>query len=149
MPTGAALQGAVFTLFVDNPPLGGRAARPRTPRRPTPARRAHGNCSITNIVPGRYWVVETTGVPGHDLAPDQNVIVAAGQTVSLNFVDPRKFKVIVLVCKESRQHALREHGDRRRRQKASRWGRRPTRPPCAHSAVPATRTSSGRSTQAT
>jgi hypothetical protein len=52
-------------------------------------------------VPGQYWVVETTGVPGHDLAADQNVIIGAGGTVSLEFVDPRQFTIIVLVCKES------------------------------------------------
>ena len=46
-------------------------------------------------------MVETAGVPGHDLAPDQNVTIGAGGTVSLTFTDHRKFTVIVIVCKES------------------------------------------------
>jgi len=49
-------------------------------------------------VPGPYWVVETAGVPGYDLAPDQHAVVGAGTTVSLTFVDPRQHKVIVIVC---------------------------------------------------
>jgi Prealbumin-like fold domain/Domain of unknown function (DUF5979) len=99
----ANLAGAVFTLFVDNPPLGGNPPHGAedTATSQTCTTDANGNCSITNVVPGRYWVVETTGVPGHDLAADQNVTVAADQTVPLTFIDPRKFTVIVLVCKEA------------------------------------------------
>ena len=96
----AALDGAVFTLYTDNAPLGGTRGVEDIVTLLTCTTVA-GDCSITNVVPGRYWVVETTGVPGHDLAADQNVTITAGQTVSLTFIDPRKFKVIVLVCKES------------------------------------------------
>jgi len=100
---GNALQGAIFTLYVDNAPLG-----PGTPRGPedtmttkTCTTPANGNCTITDVVPGRYWVVETTGVPGHSLAPDQNVVVTAGVTAGpLTFVNPRQHVVIVLVCHE-------------------------------------------------
>jgi Prealbumin-like fold domain len=97
------LAGAVFTLFVDNPPLDGSPPHGAedTATALTCTTDASGNCSITNVVPGQYWVVETTGVPGHDLAADQNVIIGAGGTVSLEFVDPRQFTIIVLVCKES------------------------------------------------
>jgi Prealbumin-like fold domain/Domain of unknown function (DUF5979) len=100
---GNALQGAVFTLFVDNPPLDGPAPHGATDTATanTCTTGANGNCSLTDIVPGQYWVVETTGVPGHNLAPDQNVTVGAGQTLPLTFVDPRKFNVIVLVCRQS------------------------------------------------
>jgi hypothetical protein len=97
---GAALDGAVFTLYNDIAPLGGTRGAEDTVTTYTCTTVA-GDCSITSVVPGRYWVVETTGVPGHDLAADQNVTIAAGQTVSLNFIDPRKFTIIVLVCKES------------------------------------------------
>jgi hypothetical protein len=46
-------------------------------------------------------VVETTGVPNHDPAPDQNITVGAGETVGpLTFVNPREHVVIVLVCHE-------------------------------------------------
>jgi len=100
---GNALAGAVFTLYVDNPPLGGPAPHGNedTATANTCTTGANGNCSLTNIVPGQYWVVETTGVPGHNVAPDQNVTLGAGQTLSLTFVDPRNFRIIVLVCKES------------------------------------------------
>jgi len=100
---GAPLQGAVFELFTDNAPLDGSPPHGAndTATGLTCTTNASGDCSIANVVPGQYWVVETTGVPGHDLAPDQNVVVAAGATVSLTFTDPRKFTIIVLVCKQS------------------------------------------------
>jgi hypothetical protein len=98
---GAPLQGAVFTLYVDNAPQGGTRGAEDTVTSLTCTTNASGDCSITNVAPGRYWVVETTGVPGHNLAPDQNVTISAAQTVSLNFTDPRKFIIIVLVCKEA------------------------------------------------
>ena len=98
---GNPLAGAVFTLFKDNPPLGGDPPHgdEDTSTGKTCTTGADGNCTITEVVPGRYWVVETTGVPGHDTAPDQNVVVGAGETVGpLTFVDPRQHVVIVLVC---------------------------------------------------
>ena len=138
---GAALDGAVFTLYNDIAPLGGTRGGEDTVTTYT-CMTVAGDCSITNVVPGLYWVVETTGVPGHDLAADQNVTIAAGQTVSLTFIDPRKFTVIVLVCKESRQLPLQEHGHRRRRQYpvAGDGGQRGDA--VRHSAVLATRVSS-------
>jgi hypothetical protein len=100
---GNALQGAVFTLFKDNPPLNGApphgAEDTSTGQSCTTG--ADGNCTISDVVPGQYWVVETTGVPNHDLAPDQNITVGAGQTVGpLTFANPRQHVVIVLVCHE-------------------------------------------------
>jgi hypothetical protein len=96
------LQGAVFTLFVDNAPLGGAAPHGAedTATTKTCTTAANGDCSITDIVPGRYWVVETTGVSGHGTAADQNVVVGAGANISLTFVNPRQHVVIVLVCHE-------------------------------------------------
>ena len=49
-------------------------------------------------MPGQYWVVETTGVAGHATAADENVVIGAGTTLTLTFVDPRLHVVIVLVC---------------------------------------------------
>jgi len=100
---GKGLQGAVFTLYVDNAPLDGTARDGGdTITTKTCTTDASGDCTITDVRPGQYWVVETTGVPGHDLAADQNVVVTAGQTTApLNFTDPRKFTVITLVCQES------------------------------------------------
>lgn len=100
---GNDLQGVVFTLFVDNPPLGGSPPHGAedTATLKTCTTDANGDCSITDVIPGRYWVVETTGKPGHNTAPDQNVIVGAGTTLNLEFTDPRRFTIIVLVCRES------------------------------------------------
>jgi hypothetical protein len=56
---------------------------------------------MSNIVPGTYWVVETTTPAGYVTAADQQVTVGAGGTVSLTFTNPRKFKVIVIVCQQS------------------------------------------------
>ncbi len=97
------LAGAVFTLYVDNPPTDGTVRGPEdTATTKTCTTDINGNCTITDVAPGQYWVVETTGVPGYDLAADQNVVVQPGQTTQpLNFVDPRKFTVITLVCTES------------------------------------------------
>ena len=100
---GNPLEGAVFTLFIDNPPLNGPAPHGAedTPTAKTCMTGADGNCTISDVVPGQYWVVETTGVPGHDLAADQNVVIGAGTTLPLTFVNPRQHVVIVLVCHQS------------------------------------------------
>jgi len=93
----------VFTLFKDNPPLNGPAPHGAedTTTGQSCTTGADGNCTISDVVPGQYWVVETTGVPNHDLAPDQNITVGAGQTVGpLTFVNPRQHVIIVLVCHE-------------------------------------------------
>jgi hypothetical protein len=46
-------------------------------------------------------VVETTGVPNHDTAPDQHITVGAGETVGpLTVENPREHVIIVLVCHE-------------------------------------------------
>jgi hypothetical protein len=60
-----------------------------------------GNCTISDLVPGTYVVSETLSVPGHDPAPDQTVEVVGAVTVTVTFVDPRRFTIIVLVCRES------------------------------------------------
>jgi hypothetical protein len=99
--TGANLAGAVFTLYNDNAPVGGTRGAEDTSTGVTCAVDGSGNCSFANLVPGNYWVVETTTPPGHATAPDQQAVVGAGGSISLTFVDPREFKVIVLVCKES------------------------------------------------
>jgi len=100
-PNGLA--GAVFTLYTDISPLDGAQRGPEdTATAKTCTTDGAGNCTIADVTPGQYWVVETTGVPGYDLAADQNVVVQAGQTTSpLNFTDPRKFTVITIVCQES------------------------------------------------
>ncbi|MGW9412917.1 prealbumin-like fold domain-containing protein [Arthrobacter cupressi] len=97
----SALQGAVFTLYNDNAPVGGTLGAEDTATTTTCTTGADGKCSFTNIPVGSYWVVETTTPPGHDTAAPQAVTVTGGSTVTLTFVDPRDFKIIVLVCKEA------------------------------------------------
>jgi Prealbumin-like fold domain len=61
-----------------------------------------GSCTISDVVPGNYWFVEDTStVPGDYFPanPDhQFVTVTSGQTVTKTFTNPRKHRVIVLVC---------------------------------------------------
>jgi hypothetical protein len=110
------LAGATFTLYADNAPTGppDGSGGPNQDSHgaedtatsytcgPTPA---SGECTITGIlVPGNYWVVETTTPTGYDTAADQYVTVALGGSYDLTsspFVNKRNFKVIVVVCQES------------------------------------------------
>jgi len=90
---GSALAGAVFGLFKDNAPLDGAApkgAEDTAVSGKTCTTNASGNCSITGILAGQYWVSETTTPAGYQTAPDQNVIVTASDTaIPLTFIDPR------------------------------------------------------------
>jgi hypothetical protein len=100
----SVLAGAVFTLYNDAAPVGG-TFDPATDLAVTPSTTcttgADGECSFTQIETGDYWVVETTTPAGHDTAAPQAVSLVGGATVNLTFVDPRDFKIIVLVCKEA------------------------------------------------
>lgn len=103
--TGNSLQGAVFTLFTDVEPLNGQPPHsggdaPVVPSK-TCTTDASGNCTIPNVAPGQYWIVETTTPAGYSTAPDQNRTITAGQTVNLTFSDPRKFHTIVIVCQDA------------------------------------------------
>jgi hypothetical protein len=99
---GVPLAGAVFTLYADAAPTGGTGPGAEDAATAfTCTTTDAGTCSFLNIVQGSYWVVETTTPAGHDTAAAQLATVGAGGTVSLTFVDPRDFKIIVLVCKEA------------------------------------------------
>ena len=98
---GAPLAGAVFTLYADVSPFGGTKGAGDTVSLGTCQTVGSGDCSFTSVQLGQYWVVETTTPAGYGTASDQHVILSTGgQTVSLTFIDPRHFKVIVLVCQE-------------------------------------------------
>ena len=91
---GAALNGATFTLYNDNTPIGGAAPHGPEDLVTSPAlscvTAATGTCTITNVPFGSYWVVETTTPAGYETAPDQAATISsANGSVSLNFVDPR------------------------------------------------------------
>jgi hypothetical protein len=97
-----ALAGAVFTLYTDNAPTGGaKPGAEDTSTGTTCTTNASGNCSFDNLLPGDYWIVETTTPSGYATADPQHVSVTAGQSTGLTFADPRLFKVVVVVCQES------------------------------------------------
>ena len=91
---GTALQGAEFKLFTDSAPLDGAAPHGAEDLAVSPEKKcttdASGNCSLTDVPFGQYWVVETVTPPNHNTAADQNVILnSANSTRSLTFVNPR------------------------------------------------------------
>ena len=98
-----ALNGAVFTLYKDNAPVGtSRGAEDiavvpaktcTTGASPNPA----GQCTISAILQGEYWVVESTTPAGYDTAADQHATVLPDATVELTFTDPRQRGVIEIV----------------------------------------------------
>ena|SRR5215207_4681117 len=108
---GKPLAGAEFTLFEDNPPLDG--APPHggedVATNKTCTTEADGTCTITGVLPGQYWVVETVTPAGHDTAPDQHITVNANEQTSVTFVDPRH-RGAILVTK-TRKHAADGPGD--------------------------------------
>jgi hypothetical protein len=98
---GAPLPGAIFTLYTDAAPVGGSLGAEDTASIGTCQAGATGDCSFSSVQLGDYWVVETTTPVGYGTAANQHVsLTTGGQTVSLTFIDPRHFKVIVLVCQE-------------------------------------------------
>ncbi|MBT2520011.1 prealbumin-like fold domain-containing protein [Arthrobacter sp. ISL-28] len=97
----SALQGAVFTLYNDLAPVGTALGKEDTATPQTCTTGADGKCSFIDVDNGNYWVVETTTPAGHVTADPQQAILGTGGTVTLTFIDPRDFKVVVLVCKEA------------------------------------------------
>jgi uncharacterized surface anchored protein len=108
--TGAALAGAEFTLYKDNAPVGGSRGAEDTITTKKCTTAANGECTISAVLTGEYWVVETVTPAGHDTAADQHATVSADTTVTLTFVDPRQ-RGAILVTK-TRKHAADGPGDR-------------------------------------
>lgn len=107
---GNPLAGATFTLFKDNPPTGGSRGPEDTITTYTCTTAANGFCTISSVLAGEYWVVETTVPPGHDGAADQHVSVVPDVIVTLpDFVNPRH-RGAILVTK-TRKHAADGAGD--------------------------------------
>ncbi len=100
---GNPLSGAEFTLYKDNPPTGGTRGAEDTITTKKCTTGANGECTITGVLEGTYWVVETVVPAGHDPAPDQAITVVATQTVTVTLVDPRQ-RGAILVTK-TRKHA--------------------------------------------
>ena len=91
----APLQGAVFTLYTDVAPLGGASRRGGYDYRLHVHDERRRQLQQRHVPFGTYWAVETTGVSGYDLAPDQAFSISSGNaTVPLTFVDPRQLGAI-------------------------------------------------------
>jgi hypothetical protein len=105
-----ALAGAEFTLYTDAAPVGGTRDQTNPDPITSPVKKcttgSAGTCDITNVAPGKYWVVETVTPAHYDTAPEQAITVGLGSaahqgdTVPVSLVDPRKHRVVVLVCHE-------------------------------------------------
>ena len=107
---GSPLAGAVFTLYVDNAPIGGVRGPEDTITAQTCTTAPDGFCTISGVLAGAYWVVETTVPPGHDGAADQQVTVVADVTITLSdFVNPRHRGAILAT--KTRKHAADGSGD--------------------------------------
>lgn len=106
---GAALAGAEFTLYKDNAPVGGSRGAEDTITNLKCTTAANGECTISSVLQGEYWVVETVTPTGHDTAADQHATVVPDTTVTLTFVDPRQ-RGAILVTK-TRKHAADGSGD--------------------------------------
>jgi uncharacterized surface anchored protein len=89
---GTALSGAGFTLYTNLAPLTGPRQITDLATPLTCSTLSAGDCTISDVPYGDYWVVETTTPANHDTAADQAINVASsGNTPSgtLTFVDPR------------------------------------------------------------
>jgi Prealbumin-like fold domain len=64
---------------------------------------ATGTCSITGVTPGTYTIDESFVPSGYakDSAFPKNITITNGETEIVSATDPRKFKMIVLVCREA------------------------------------------------
>lgn len=74
---GVALDGATFTLYTNVAPLTGGVGAGDTITTES-CTTTGGTCSITGVVPGNYWAVETSTPNGYDTAAPQSVVIADG-----------------------------------------------------------------------
>jgi hypothetical protein len=88
---GNALANVSFSLYTNAAPLGPpRGAEDTLVSGKSCTTDASGNCTISGVLAGTYWVVEGTPPAGYQAAPDQAVTVTASDTpVALTFVNPR------------------------------------------------------------
>jgi hypothetical protein len=95
--TGAAVPGAIFTLYAGSNTSGTQVGTCTTD--------ASGVCQppFANLAAGTYTIDETFTPAGYSKDPDlpETFTVARGETKNLAYTNPRTFKVIVLVCREA------------------------------------------------
>ncbi len=102
------LAGAEFTLHSDVSPFGGTRTEDDSISNPVKKCTTgnDGTCEVTHVAPGRYWVVETVTPAHYDTAADQAITVGIGSapnqgdSVPVSVVNPRKHRIVVLVCHE-------------------------------------------------
>jgi len=104
--TGAALDGAEFTLYDDKGTVG--TFEPGTDTAVSPTKKcttSSGTCTISNILPpGNYCVDETVVPTGYTKAAAQCFTLAFNQDRTLNdFINPRKTGAIKIT--KTRKHA--------------------------------------------
>jgi uncharacterized surface anchored protein len=94
------LSGAVFNAYKDDAPTGGTqpgledldvSSGSCTTAATT------GKCTISGLLAGSYWIVETTTPTGFDTAAPQLVNVVVGTTATVTFVDPAQTGAIKIV----------------------------------------------------
>jgi hypothetical protein len=96
---GNPVPGAVFTVYQ---PASGTTSPPTGSAVGTCTTGVLGTCTISNLPPGTYTIDE---VPPSGYAKDsafpKNITITNGQTTIVSATDPRQFKVVVLVCRQT------------------------------------------------
>jgi hypothetical protein len=92
------LAGAGFTVYKDVSPFGGSRSGADTVVAGTCTTGADGECTVSDLKVGHYWVVETTVPAGHDPAPDTATeVTAPDTTVTVNLNDPIQHGHIIVI----------------------------------------------------
>jgi hypothetical protein len=104
---GDPVDGAVFTIYspagVDsNGVPTGNAVGSCTTGDSSGGGAGTGTCTISNVTPGTYTIDETvpTGYAKDSQFP-KSITVTNGQTVTVSATNPRQFKIIVIVCRQT------------------------------------------------
>ena len=97
---GNGVPGATFTVYqpasgTTSPPTGSAVDSCQTGNA--------GTCTISNLSPGTYTIDESTVPSGYakDSAFPKNITITNGQATTVSATDPRQFKAIVIVCRQS------------------------------------------------
>jgi hypothetical protein len=92
------LAGAGFTVYKDVLPFGVSRGAGDTVVAGTCTTGADGECTVTDLKVGHYWVVETSVPAGHDAAPETATeVTAPDTTVTVSLNDPLQYGHIVVV----------------------------------------------------
>ncbi len=102
---GTPMKDIVFTLYTDNAPTGGTSGHGDEDTATSYTCKTAentGNCSMSGVLVGEYWIVETTGDADHDLAADQHVSITndALSPAAFKFVNNRKKGTVAITKKD-------------------------------------------------